>query len=81
MIELHVVSRQRASILAVRQRDVCTDADKTRLYVDDWEPSDYEIRKRAYEISRTGPGGRPDPQADWLQAKTELLGRRFLGLS
>jgi hypothetical protein len=48
--------------------------------VDDWEPGDYEIRQRAYEISAANPGGRPDPQSDWLQAETELLGRRILGL-
>ena len=81
MMEVHAMSRKRASVSAGGQTAVHRDPDKTRLCVDDCEPGEYEIRQRAYEISLTRPGARPEPQFDWLQAETELLGRRILGLT
>lgn len=81
MLEVSAVSRKRASLSAGGQTAVHGDPDQTRLCVDDWKPCDYEIRQRAYEISLTSPGARPDPRSDWLQAETELLGRRILGLA
>ncbi len=81
MMEIHAMSRKRASLSAGGQTAVHGDPDQTRLCVDDCEPCEYEIRQRAYEISLTSPGARPDPQSDWLQAETELLGRCILGLT
>ena len=45
------------------------------------ELSKQDIRQRAYAISRERRGVPGDPRGDWLQAETELLGRRFLGLT
>ena len=81
MTDVHAMPRKRATVSADRQTTVHRDPDKTRLYVDDGEICAYEIRQRAYEISLTNPGARPDPQSDWLQAETELRSRRFLGLT
>ena len=75
------MSRIRASVSAGGQTGAHGGLDKIRPCLDDWEPCEYDIRQRAYEISLTSPGTRPDPRGDWLQAETELLGRRFLGLS
>jgi hypothetical protein len=50
-----------------------TDSDGCELFSED-------IRQRAYEISLARRGTPGDARADWLQAETELLGRRFLGL-
>ena len=81
MMKPHTMSRKRASVSAAGQTAVHGDPDNTRLRVDDCEPCEYDIRQRAYAISLTRPGARPDPQSDWLQAKTELRGRRMLGLT
>jgi hypothetical protein len=81
MMEIHALLRKHASVSAGGQTAVHADPDTTRPCLDDWEPCEHNIRERAYEISRTSPGAWPDPQFDWLQARTELLGRRFLGLS
>ena len=81
MMEMNTVSPRRASLSAGGQTVVHGDPDQTRLCVDDWAPCDYKIRQRAHEISLTSPGARPDPQSDWLQAETELLGRHSLGLA
>jgi len=48
---------------------------------DDRELSKQDIRQRAYEISLAGRGAPGDAPADWLQAETELWGRRCLGLT
>jgi hypothetical protein len=81
MMEVHAESRERASVSAAGQTAVQGDPDRTTLCLDDCEPCEYEIRQRAYEISLTRPGAPPDSQSDWLQAQTELLGRRILGLT
>jgi len=81
VMEIHATSRKHASLSAGGQTAVHGDPDNTRLRVDDCEPCEYDIRQRAYAISLTRPGARPDPQSDWLQAKTELRGRRMLGLT
>ena len=73
--------RKHASVSADGQTAVHGDPDTTRLCLDDWEPGEYEIRQRAYEVSLTRPGTPPDPEFDWLQAETELLGRHILGLT
>ena len=78
---IHALLRKHASASASGRTGVHGDPDQTRLCVDDCEPCEYKIRQRAYEISLTSPGIRPDPRADWLQAETELLGRRILGLT
>ena len=80
MMEIHAVLRERASVSAGGQTDAHGDADRSCLCVDKCEACEYEIRQRAYEISLASPGARPDPQSDWLQAQTELSGRRILGL-
>jgi hypothetical protein len=81
MMEIHALLRTHASISAGGQTAVHGDPDQTRLRVVDCEPCECDIRQRAYQISLTRRGVRPDPQSDWLQAKTELLGRRILGLT
>jgi hypothetical protein len=81
MMEVHVVSRKRASVSACGQTFVHGDSGPTCLYIDGCGLWEHEIRQRAYDISLTRPGARPDPQSDWLQAETELLGRRILGLT
>jgi len=43
------------------------------------EPSQDEIRRRAFEIFRARQGGPGDPVSDWLRAEAEL--RRERGLS
>lgn len=48
---------------------------------DQLELSKQDIRRRAYEISLARRGAPSDARADWLQAETELLARRFLGLT
>lgn len=81
MIEVPAMSRKCASVSAGGQTAVHGDPGTTRLGIDDYEPCEHEVRQRAYVISLTSPGARPDPQSDWLQAETELLGRRTLGLT
>jgi hypothetical protein len=81
MMGVNAMSRKRDSVSAGGQTVVHGDPDQTRLCVDDCEPGEYEIRQRAYGISLTRPGAPPAPQSDWLQAETELLGRRILGLT
>ena len=73
--------RKPVAVSAGEQAGAHVDRDHTCLCLDDWEPGEYAIRQRAYEISLTRPGARPDPQFDWLQAETELLARRILGLT
>jgi hypothetical protein len=81
VMDVSAVLRERADLSAGGQTTVHGGPGQARYCVDNWEPCDYEIRQRAYEISVTSSGGRPDPQSDWLQAETELLGRRILGLT
>ena len=81
MMEVHVVSRTRGSVSPGGQTGAHAGLDHTCLCLDDWAPSEYDIRQRAYEISLTRPGAWPDPQLDWLLAKTELVARRILGLT
>jgi hypothetical protein len=52
----------------------CQDSDGRALF-------SKEICQREYEISLARRGAPGDARADWLQAETELLGRRFLGLT
>jgi len=75
------MSPRRASVSAGGQTAVHGDPDQARLCADDWKPCEYDIRQRAYAISLTRSGAWPDSRADWLQAETELLGRRILGLT
>ncbi|HRX84184.1 MAG TPA: DUF2934 domain-containing protein [Phycisphaerae bacterium] len=45
------------------------------------EPTEDEIRQRAFEISLTRNGAPGDPMADWLQAEQELRARCSLHLT
>ena len=81
MIEVYAMSRKYASVSSAGQTAVHGDPDKTSPCAADCGPWEHEIRQRAYDISLASRGAAPDPRADWLQAETELLGRRFLGLT
>lgn len=45
------------------------------------EPTEAEIRQRAFEISLTRNGAPSDPVADWLQAEKELRARRSMQMT
>jgi hypothetical protein len=75
------MTRKRASVSASERSsddcdpvDTCSGGDSRELFK-------HDIRRRAYEISLARHGSPNDPRADWLQAETELLGRRVLGLT
>ena len=81
MMEVHAVSQERASVSACGQTFFHDKSGPTCLYIDGCGLWEHEIRQRAYDISLARRGAPRDPQSDWLQAKTELLGRRALGLT
>jgi hypothetical protein len=79
-MEVDAMPRQRASVSASEwlpdycdPLDTCPGGDSRELFK-------HDIRQRAYEISLARRGAPGDARADWLQAETELSGRRFLGL-
>lgn len=45
------------------------------------EPTEEQIRQRAYAICMARNGGPGDPVADWLQAEQELRARRSLQMT
>ena len=73
--------RKRATVSVCGQTVVDDDTGHKCRGIDGCKPCEREIRQRAYEISLARRGVPHDPQSDWLQAETELLGRRILGLT
>lgn len=45
------------------------------------EPTEEQIRRRAYEICQARNGAWGDPVADWLQAELELRARHLLQIT
>ncbi len=80
-MEADALRRKRALVPASGQLSDHRDTVHTCTASDDRELSQEDIRERAYEISRARRGAPDDPRANWLQAETELRGRRILGLT
>ncbi len=51
---------------------------ETEIVCHNVEPTEEQIRRRAYEIFLQRNGAPGSPEADWLQAEAELRGRLAL---
>ena len=80
-MEVDAMPRKRALVPPSGQPSDHRETVYTCTTSDDRELSKQDIRQRAYEISLAGRGAPGDAPADWLQAETELWGRRCLGLT
>ncbi len=81
LMEVDAMPRKRDLVPARGQLSDHRETVHTCTASDDRELSKQDIRQRAYEICLAGRGAPGDAPADWLQAETELRGRRLLGLT